>query len=755
MKRLLFPVLCFIAFIIPKHVHSQEIGKLKAFAESYGYVKYFHPSDQAYELDWNSFAIYGVQELLELDSDEEVVEKLNEIYSPIAPTVQFYLASKEVPFDKQILNPNQLKTNDVTYWQHQGVSFGMLDQKTPYTSRRVNIDKEIDESAKFGNIMKRMDATPYQGMDFVFSAAIKMEDNSSGVGQLWFRVDRSDGKRGFFENMRANPIRSTKWAEYQIKGTIDEAAERINFGCFLNGEGALYFDEPVLKVSENGGDWEVVELDNPGFEEKGIDKKPKGENWFASALGYDFKVVNEETYAGEKSAKITFEGLSYTEKGKPLFDEKIEAEEIFESKLSESITAQIPLSLYLHENQTLPKVGSIITFNETLIPLKEKSSEDLSVRLANVIELYALIKHFYPYVEVSGAKLDLELEKALQKSYSDQTDEDHIKTLEAMTAPLNDGHIRVYGKSYQRHAPDIRWQWIEDQLVITKVMDTSLRISRGDVVEKVNSFSAEAYYTRFLELASASTDLNKQYQANTNSLLGKEGSNIALTIEGKEHLLKRTHNIWDKNREDKSSVVQFSSIEGGISYVNLNVISMDSIRSLLPKLEESKAIIFDLRKYPNGNHEVIEYLLEEKDNNMNWMQIPEYIYPNQKGLKSFQEHGWGLKPSKPHLGDKKIIFITSGEAISYAESFMGFVEGYDLGTIVGESTAGTNGNVNTIVLNDNVYFSFTGMLVYKFDGELLHGRGITPDIYVQRTIAGVRAGNDEFLEKAIELCREE
>jgi hypothetical protein len=32
---------------------------LNAFAKAYGYVKYFHPSDEASGTDWNRFAIYG------------------------------------------------------------------------------------------------------------------------------------------------------------------------------------------------------------------------------------------------------------------------------------------------------------------------------------------------------------------------------------------------------------------------------------------------------------------------------------------------------------------------------------------------------------------------------------------------------------------------------------------------------------------------------------------------------------------------
>lgn len=44
------------------------------------------------------------------------------------------------------------------------------------------------------------------------------------------------------------------------------------------------------------------------------------------------------------------------------------------------------------------------------------------------------------------------------------------------------------------------------------------------------------------------------------------------------------------------------------------------------------------------------------------------------------------------------------------------------------------------------------MKVFKHDGSPLHGVGILPDVYVQKTIQGIRENRDEFLEKAIELA---
>ena len=84
---------------------------------------------------------------------------------------------------------------------------------------------------------------------------------------------------------------------------------------------------------------------------------------------------------------------------------------------------------------------------------------------------------------------------------------------------------------------------------------------------------------------------------------------------------------------------------------------------------------------------------------------------------------------------------------------MGFIEGYDLATIVGQPTVGTNGNINPFKLLDGFGVNWTGMKVFRHDGSLHHTVGILPDVYVERTIEGVKSGKDEFLEKAIEVIQ--
>ena len=182
----------------------------------------------------------------------------------------------------------------------------------------------------------------------------------------------------------------------------------------------------------------------------------------------------------------------------------------------------------------------------------------------------------------------------------------------------------------------------------------------------------------------------------------------------------------------------------------------ETFNKLLPELVKAKAIICDARGYPKAEHYFIPHLMKSDDTTRSWMQIPQIIYPDHQNVLGYGQYNWIqiMKAQKPYLGDKKIIYVIDGSAISYAESCLGYIEGYKLATIVGQPSAGTNGNVNTVELLGGFSFRFTGMKVVKHNGSQHHGIGILPNVYVTKTIQGVKDGRDEFLEKAIEIARQ-
>src|SRR5439155_17956403 len=127
-------------------------------------------------------------------------------------------------------------------------------------------------------------------------------------------------------------------------------------------------------------------------------------------------------------------------------------------------------------------------------------------------------------------------------------------------------------------------------------------------------------------------------------------------------------------------------------------------------------------------------------------KIPIITIPKSREA-GFIDGAWAIAPRAPRL-TARILFLSGGGAISYAESTLGVVEAYRLGDIVGEPSAGTNGNVNPFVLPGGYSVAWTGMLVEKRDGTPHHGVGIIPTVPVSPTAAGLRAGRDEVLERA-------
>jgi C-terminal processing protease CtpA/Prc len=82
------------------------------------------------------------------------------------------------------------------------------------------------------------------------------------------------------------------------------------------------------------------------------------------------------------------------------------------------------------------------------------------------------------------------------------------------------------------------------------------------------------------------------------------------------------------------------------------------------------------------------------------------------------------------------------------------VEHYKLGEIVGEATAGTNGNINPFAVPGGYTISWTGMKVLKHDGSQHHAVGILPTVPVSLTRAAIAAGRDEILERGVQAVKQ-
>lgn len=108
---------------------------LVAFTRLLGYVRFFHPSDQAAAADWNQVALAGVQQAERAVNPVDLARTLEDLFRSVAPTVRVF-PSGDVPELPAALSPPAGVANpQVIYWEHRGVT--LSSRPTPYSSQRV------------------------------------------------------------------------------------------------------------------------------------------------------------------------------------------------------------------------------------------------------------------------------------------------------------------------------------------------------------------------------------------------------------------------------------------------------------------------------------------------------------------------------------------------------------------------------------------------------------------------------------------
>lgn len=126
-------MLALIAPVLEAQTPRQQVDNLRAFAKAYGYVKYFHPSDEAAQVDWNRFAAHGAERVKEAKNPKELREALTTLFAPLAPSARFHGKAEPAHLPKLVFSQGA-----AVAWQHLGVSLDSGSRGNVYRSQRVN-----------------------------------------------------------------------------------------------------------------------------------------------------------------------------------------------------------------------------------------------------------------------------------------------------------------------------------------------------------------------------------------------------------------------------------------------------------------------------------------------------------------------------------------------------------------------------------------------------------------------------------------
>lgn len=766
---------------------SNEVQNLIAFARLYGHVKYFHPSDEAVAVDWDTFAIYGAGKVREAKNREELKAALDSLFLPIAPTIR--ISTEETaatPFISTYLKGLNADTTGLlpVAWQHLGVSL-----KAPgivYNSLRVN-KLPVDEYSLHHNVDIQRVAGRHIRLRVALKTALTHENSEARVS---IRVEKGQSELsrsisstyeesifGLPEDTAKPDSALDKWKIIEVKRDIDEHPKAVTIGIRLSGPGTLWIDDVDLSARTTNGSWEPIPVTNAGFEAQYLHsndqkvwldplegwrvttgrsyiRKHRNQThinthtWLASANNYG-AVTDSISSSGNQSYRIRIPTQ--------IFDEYPNVGETSRREIAPGLYSEVPLALYADEEHTLPQGDkeAIEQLKKQISAVRHDSTtaNDVNVQLADVIIAWNVFQHFYPYFDVTDTDWEQQLIGALQGALTDQTADDFYVTLSRMLASLHDGHIWLHHPSQNKSAGlPFLVDWVDDKVVVTH--SRHKHISPGDIIRTLDGVPAEEIVRSQMELISGSPQ-HARFLSLRLFGAGKPDTQATVEVLGEDgdstYTVPRTSRPTVAEKE-WSHLPVLGEIEEDVYYVNLSKAPMSRIHKELEKIAAAKGVIFDLRGYPNSNHQVISHLLTEPDTSDQWYQVPKYVYPDRQQFLGYQKSGWNLRPAEPHIPGKA-VFLTDARAVSYAESFLSFIEYYKLGEIVGQPTGGVNGVVNSVSLPGGFAFLWTGAKVVKHDGSQHHLVGIQPTVLVEKSIRGIRNGRDEILERALELVR--
>lgn len=296
---------------------------------------------------------------------------------------------------------------------------------------------------------------------------------------------------------------------------------------------------------------------------------------------------------------------------------------------------------------------------------------------------------------------------------------------------------------------------INNKAVITRFYADSLPFLRvGTVISHIDGISIQAYIEQLRPYVAASTE--SDLLRDLNRLIGVGKTNLAkLTVEQQGGDSTLTINRYPFPMFDKTFFTSTNAryplstwMGDSVGYVNMGKLMSKQVDSTLKPLLKAKAIIFDLRNYPNGTYWLIGRYLTDQP-----AVFAAFTGPDLKFPGVFHPVGTARLPAVAgkRLYRGKVVVLINEDSQSHAE-FTAMAFRLVAGVIfIGSSTAGADGNISWVPLPGGYRTAFSGLGVYYPDGRETQRVGIKPDIEIKPTIVGLREERDEVLIKALEL----
>lgn len=722
----------------PLSLSNRQIHNLTVFAKLYGLAKYFCPTSESQELDFDKFALNGIRLIENIENDDLLIEKLNSMFNKYFPPIKIF-DSKLPPNQYYYTNkPKEAIDNLAVSYVHIGAPTLNPSQLTE--SKMLNVYAPMRSSE--GAVVQSIEVHNFIGSKAQFSIYAKSEIKQPfGIAQIRIMPEGESADEDFTPFLAMTTINDNHWKKYTIETEIPTNAKTLRIGLILVGEGNVWFDNANLEFSINGKT-ETVTPRNHDFEQENSDKLKFGWRLLPASKQalYTASIDNLQYKQGKQALRISSDKDTYIELPEP--------GEIILGFLSEDISFSLPFCLYMDENGTLPSAPQTnFTLDNTLEIIG--NGMDRYSRLTVLIQAWNIFKHFNMFRN-DPDYWDKHLPFLLRKAAADKNDSEFLKTLKLLVNLLDDSQARVWrGASASYHALPFLMKWDDENLIVTRVHNSISNLQPGDIITQINGKDTKTYLDEVSNFISAANTERAYLRAIAELRVGFENTPVHFEIldrNGTKSNVTFRRNIYI-NELVEDRLPPAAEIKDGIFYVDLTAIDDKAFFDLLGQLQKSKSIIFDLRGTTMISEHVISFFIKEPIKSVSWY-IPYFTKPiyaplNYKILRT------SIKP-RGTLANKPIVFLQDERTVGFSEVIITMFKENNLGEIVGRKSAGTGGESSSFSLGGHYGFSWTTIKAVDSSQKDIYGSGIEPTVEITKS----NQEYDEVIKIALELIKQ-
>lgn len=149
------------------------LENLEAFARLQGLVRFFHPSDEAADADWEELTLVGVDHVEPAADAQELAERLQQLFAPVAPGVEIAttpFAAEPSTAEPTTAEPSTAESSTVEppagathyrVWYRLG--YGTGSPRSVYQSHRLDAALEAPSDTLLPRKDKRLEQAPRPG----------------------------------------------------------------------------------------------------------------------------------------------------------------------------------------------------------------------------------------------------------------------------------------------------------------------------------------------------------------------------------------------------------------------------------------------------------------------------------------------------------------------------------------------------------------------------------------------------------------